>query len=190
MKSFRYKLRGGRIGDRSVSSQTCTQVCCSGVSSFTMLLSSWCHRKGWEEADPKNKTCVLRMAPSWGTRHRKSLQSPCLLNSLKLRAMFGEGNGTPLQYSCWENPMDGGAWWTAVHVVAKRQTWLSNFPFTFHFHALEKEMETHFSILAWRIPGTRETGGLLPTGSNRVGHDWSDLAAAIAMLNRKVILKC
>ena len=63
-------------------------------------------------------------------------------------------NGTPLQYSCLENPMDGGAWLAAVHGVAKSWTQLSNFTFTFHFHALEKEMATRSSILAWRIPGT------------------------------------
>ena len=67
---------------------------------------------------------------------------------------IGEGNGTPLQYSCLENPMDGGAWWAAVHGVAKSWTQLRDFPFTFHFHALEKEMTTHSSVLAWRIPGT------------------------------------
>ena len=61
---------------------------------------------------------------------------------------FGEGNGTPLQHSCLENPMDRGAWWATVHGVAKSRTQLSNFPFTFHFHALEKEMATHFSVLA------------------------------------------
>ena len=87
-------------------------------------------------------------------------------------------NGTPLQYSCLENLMDGGAWWAAVHGVAKSQTQLSDFTFTFHFHALEKEMATHSSVLAWRIPGTGEPGGLLSMGSHRVGHDWSDLAAA------------
>jgi len=65
--------------------------------------------------------------------------------------ILGEGNGTPLQHSCLENPMDGGAWWAAVHGVAKSQTQLSNFPFTFHFPALEKEMATHSSVLAWRI---------------------------------------
>ena len=70
------------------------------------------------------------------------------------RVSWGEGYGTPLQYSCLENPMDGGAWWAAVHRVAKSQTQLSNFTFTFHFHALEKEMATHSSVLAWRIPGT------------------------------------
>ena len=92
----------------------------------------------------------------------------------------GEGNGTPLQYSCLENPMDGGPWWAAVHGVAKSQTQLSNFTFTFHFHALEKEMATHSSVLAWRIPGTAEPGGLPSMGSHRVGHDWSHLAAAAA----------
>ena len=76
--------------------------------------------------------------------------------------------------------MDGGVWWTAVHGVAKSQTWLSNFTFTFHFHALEKEMATHSSVLAWRISGTREPGGLPSMRSHRVGHDWSDLAAAVA----------
>ena len=92
----------------------------------------------------------------------------------------GEGNGTPLQYSCLENPMDGGAWWVAVHGVMKSRTRLSYFTFTFHFHALEKEMATHSSVLAWRIPGTGELGGLPSMGSHRVGHDWSDLAAAAA----------
>ena len=90
----------------------------------------------------------------------------------------GEGNGTPLQYSCLENPMDGGAWWAAVHGVSKSRTWLSDFTFAFHFHALEKETATHSTVLAWRIPGTGEPGGLPSLGSHRVGHDWSDLAAA------------
>ena len=67
---------------------------------------------------------------------------------------MGEGNGNPLQYSCLGNPMDGGAWWVTVHGVVKSLTRLSNFTFTFHFHAVEKEMATHSSILAWRIPGT------------------------------------
>ena len=95
-------------------------------------------------------------------------------------ASSGEGNGTPLQYSCLENPMDGGAWWAAVHGVTKSQTQLSDFTFTFHFHALEKDTATHSSVLAWRIPGTGEPGGLPSMGSHRVGHDWSDLAAAAA----------
>ena len=83
----------------------------------------------------------------------------------------GEGNGNPVQCSCLENPRDGGAWWAAVYGVAQSQTRLSNFTFTFHFHALEKAMATHSSVLAWRIPGTGEPGGLPSMGSHRVGHD-------------------
>ena len=101
---------------------------------------------------------------------------------------WGEGNGTPHQYSCLENPMDGGAWWAAVHGVTKNQAWLSDFPFTFHLHALEKEMATHSSVLAWRIPGTGEPGGLPSMGSHRVRHDWSDLAVAAAVCLRAVAL--
>ena len=85
-----------------------------------------------------------------------------------LAFMIGEGNGTLLQYSCLENPMDRGAWKAAVHWVTEGQTQLSEFTFTFHFHALEKEME---NVLAWRIPGTGEPGGLPSMGSHRVRHD-------------------
>ena len=98
--------------------------------------------------------------------------------------VIGEGNGTPLQYSCLENPIDRGAWWAAVHGVAKSRTRLSDLTFTFHFHALEKEMATHSSVLAWRIPGTVEPDGLPSMGSHRVRHDWSDLAAAAAVFHR------
>ena len=94
----------------------------------------------------------MGLVPGWGT-------SP------------GGGNGNPHQYSCLENPMDGGAWWAAVHGVTKSRTRLSDFTFTFHFHALEKEMATQFSILAWRMPWTEEPGGLQSTGSQRVGQD-------------------
>ena len=100
---------------------------------------------------------------------------------------LGEGNGTPLQYSCLENPMGRGAWWAAVHGVAEGWTRLSDFTFTFHFHALEKEMATHSRVLAWRIPGTGKPGGLLSMGSHTVGHDWSDLAAAMSNLWRRSI---
>ena len=92
-----------------------------------------------------------------------------LEGNLGLKSHFrgiGEGNGTLLQYSCLENPMDGGAWKAAD---AEGQTRLSDF--TFHFHALEKEMATHSSVLAWRIPGTGEPGGLPSMGLHRVGHD-------------------
>ena len=84
---------------------------------------------------------------------------------------YGEDNGTPLQYSCLENPMDGGPWWAAVHGVAKSQICLSDVTFTFHRHALEKEMATRSSVLAWRIPGTGEPGGLQSLGSHRVRHN-------------------
>ena len=94
--------------------------------------------------------------------------------------LLGGGNGTPLQYSYLENPMARGAWWAAVHGLARRWTRLSNFTFTFHFYALEKEMAPHSSVLAWRMPGTGEPGGLPSMGSHRVGHDWSDLASAAA----------
>ena len=102
----------------------------------------------------------------------KSLQM--VIAAMKLKDAYsldGEGNGTPLQYSCLENPMDGGTWWAAVHGVAGSWTRLSDFTFTFHFHALEKEMAAHSSILAWRIPGTGEPGGLPSMGSHRVAHD-------------------
>ena len=89
----------------------------------------------------------------------------------KRRRHIGEGNGTPLQYYCLENPMDGGAWWAAVHGVTEGQTRLSDFTLTFHIHALEKEMATYSSALAWRTPGMGEPGGLLSMGSHRVGHD-------------------
>ena len=82
------------------------------------------------------------------------------LFNMLLAWSYREGNGTPLQYSCLENPMDGGAWQAAVHGVAKSRAGLSDFIFTFRFHALEKEMATHSSVLAWRIPGTGEPSGV------------------------------
>ena len=90
---------------------------------------------------------------------------------LVLEGFVGEGNGNPLQDSCLENPMDRGAWKAAVHGVTEGRTRLSDFTFTFHFHALEKEMATHSNVLAWRIPGVAEPGGLPSMGSHRVGHD-------------------
>ena len=97
----------------------------------------------------------------------------------KLVIQVREGNGTPLQYSCLENPMDGRVWKAAVHGITEGRTRLSDFTFTFHFDALEKEMATHSSVLAWRIPRMGEPGGLPSMGLHRVEHDWSDLAAAL-----------
>ena len=131
------------------------------------------------------------------TWHRNSLYVVCILchaffvnitmnmvrdepNYEGLYWILGEGNGNPLQYSCLENPMDGGAWKAAVHGVTEGQTRLSDFTFTFHFHALEKEMATHSSVLAWRIPEKGEPGGLPSMGSHRIGHEWSGLAVAAA----------
>ena len=94
----------------------------------------------------------------------------------------GEGNGNPLQYSCIENSVDRGAWWAAAHGVAQSRTRLKQLS----MHALAKEMATHSNILAWRIPGMVEPGGLLSVGSHRVGHDWSDLAAAAVWCFAKV----
>ena len=106
------------------------------------------------------------------------------LNSKRVIPFYGgEGNGTPLQYSCLENPMDGGAWKAAVQGVAKSRTRPRDFTFTFHFCALEREMATHSSVPAWRIPGTGEPGGLPSMGSHRVGRDWSDVAAAAVLQN-------
>ena len=111
-----------------------------------------------------NKSSILPFLSSW-----VCLLYLWLFNVYEL--VFREGNGTPLQYSCLENPMDSGAWWAAVHGVAKSQMRLSDFTFTFHFHAMEKEMATHSIGLAWRLPGTGEPGGLLSMGSHRVRHD-------------------
>ena len=102
------------------------------------------------------------------------------------RSVIREGNGTPLQSSCLENPMGRGAWWAAVQGVAKSQIRLSKFTFTFHFQAVEKEMAAHSSVLAWRIPGKAEPGGLLSKGSHRVRHDWSDLAAAAGVVEEEI----
>ena len=94
-----------------------------------------------------------------------------LQDRVLLASSGGEGNGTPLQSSCLENPMDGGAWKAAVDGVAEGQTQLNDFTFTSYCHALERGMATHFSALAWRIPGTGKPGGLPSMGLHRVGHD-------------------
>ena len=125
---------------------------------------------------------LIRKLADWEDG-RLASQKVSSRSEFKLLLYTREGNGTPLQYSCLENPMDWGAWWAAVHGVAESRTQLSDFTFTFHFHALEKEMATHPSVLAWRIPGMGEPGGLPSMGSHRVGHDWSDLEAAAAVSN-------
>ena len=104
-------------------------------------------------APPLGKTCI-----------KQAHTSIWKLQMVRDALSDGEGTGTPLHYSCLENPMDGGAWWAVVHGVAKSRTWLSDFTFTFHFRALEKEMATHSSVLAWRIPGMGEPGGLPSMG--------------------------
>ena len=126
---------------------------------------------------------IITSSSEWGYCWLSSCQVgfPCKMDSPSRTA--GECNGTPLQCSCLENPMDGGAWWATVHGVAKSQIRLSDFTFTFPFHALEKEMATHSSVLAWRIPGTGEPGGLPSMGPHRVRHDWNDLAAAAGWLD-------
>ena len=119
----------------------------------------------------------------WRFKARSALLlQPAASQSPGVESNHREGTGTPLQHSCLETPMDGGAWWAAVRGVAKSWTRLSDFLFAFHFHALEKEMATHSSVLAWRIPGMGEPGRLPSMGSHRVRHDWSDLAAAAATL--------
>ena len=136
-----------------------------------------------EKIIPRSR--VLSENDSWLRLLNSGFTIYCLLTR-----STGEGDGTPLQYSCLENPMDVGAWWAAVHGLAKSRTWLSDFTFTFHLHALEKEMATHSSVLTWRIPGTGEPGGLPSVGLHRVGHDWSDLAAAAARSTISTLTSC
>ena len=102
----------------------------------------------------------------WGRKESDTTERLHFHSSL---SCIGEGNCNPFQCSCLENSRDGGAWWSAVHGVARSGTQLSDFTLFFHFHALGKEMATHSSVLAWRIPGTGEPGGLLSMGSHRVG---------------------
>ena len=134
---------------------------------------------------PRSPTSHANSVTVWATRGAQVMSWMRVL-SLLLFTLYVH-NYKLLQYSCLENPMGGGAWWAIVHGVAKSQTRLSNFTFTFHFHALEKEMATHSSVLAWRIPGMGEPGGLLSMGSHRIGHDWSYLAAAAAAAFKSTI---
>ena len=116
--------------------------------------------------------CSFLPQPQMAAAETSQTQSRRLRNGSRwAHGLWGEGDGSPLQSSCLENPVDGGAWWAAVHGVAKSRARLSDFTFTFHLPALEKEMATHSSVLAWRIPGTAEPGGLPSMGSHRVRHD-------------------
>ena len=125
-----------------------------------------------EHSSPHQKWCCCVFLLSETHTSRENFAGRCHVQAhAQWYHARGEGNGTPLQYSCLANPMDGGGWWAAVHGVAKSRTRLSDFTLTFHFHALVKEMATHSSILAWRVPGTGEPGGLPSMGSHRVGHD-------------------
>ena len=161
-----------RVSDiKYIHIAVCTLLCDHHHHPFPEFFSS-CKT---ESLYPLNNNTPSPLFPSPGNNH-----SFCLYEFDCPKYLIGEGNGTPLQYSCLENPMDGGAWKAAVHGVPEGRTRLSDFNFTFHFHALEKEMATHSSILAYRIPGTGEPGGLLSMGSHRVGHDWNDLAAVAA----------
>ena len=137
------------------------------------LISGSGRSPGEGNGNPLQSSCLenpLDRGAWWAAVHGVA-QSQTRLKRLSMPACIGEGNGAPLQYSCLENPLDRGAWWAAVHGVAKSRTRLSGFTFTFHFHALEKEMATHSSVLAWRIPGTGDPGGLPSMGSHRVRHD-------------------
>ena len=139
---------------------------------FRLLVQHFLIREPTQTTLPETSHSLLSLWPYSA--------SFCSIEFTLLISWLGEGSGTPLQYSCLENPKDGGAWWAAVRGVAKSRTRLSNLTFTFHFHALEKEMATHSSVLAWTIPGTEEPGGLPSMGSHRVKYDWSDSAAAAA----------
>ena len=146
----------------------------NGNPSQYSCLENPCGQRGLAGYSPMG---LQRVGHDWATTKHYLYQ--CKVLRIKMSHVENEeGNGTPLQYSCLENPMDGGAWWAAVHGFTKSRTRLRDFTFTFHFHALEKEIATHSSVLAWRIPGTGEPVGLPSMGSHRVEHDWSDLAAA------------
>ena len=135
------------------------------------MLHSVCQQVWKTQQQPQDwKRLVFIPIPKKGNAKECSNYRPVALISHASK-VIREGNGTPLQYSSLANPMGRGAWWAAVYAVTKSQTGLSVFTFICHFHALEKEMATHSSVLAWRIPGKGEPCGLLSVGLHRVGHD-------------------
>ena len=129
----------------------------------------------WTRSSASSSSSELKGGVLNKSKPKQGALFPCF----GIYRQYGKGDGTPLVYSCLGNPTDRGAWWAAVHGVAKSRTRLSDFTLTFHFHSL-KEMATHSSVLAWRIPGKGEPGGLPSMGSHGVRHDWRDLAAAAA----------
>ena len=138
-----------------------------------LYLAAWC-----SFCSPWVYTVSLKITLTWFSFPLRDphLNLPRWMTISAFRKGFnhGEGNGSPLQYSCLENPMDRGVWWAADLGVTQSRTWLLQLS----MHALEKEMATHSSVLVWRIPGMEEPGGLPSMGSHRVGHDWSDLATS------------
>ena len=125
----------------------------------------------WADHQGARGELCLNQEWQWDKREAGDGVSPGWRRGMRNLKHLPKVSGAPLQHSCLENPTDGGAWWAAVHGVAQSRTRLSDFTFTFHFHALEKEMATHSSVLAWKIPWTGEPGGLPSMGSHRVGHN-------------------
>ena len=148
-------------------------VCNSSCHIFISNCGCILQRRQWQPTPVflPGKSHGLRSLVRCSPRGRKESDMTELLHFHFSLSCIGEGNGNSLQCSCLENPREGGAWCAAIYGVAQSWTRLSYFTFTFHFHALEKEMATHSSVLAWRIPGTGEPRGLPSMGSHRVGHD-------------------
>ena len=138
---------------------------------FHVLLQGVFPTQGSNPALPHWQAGSLPLAPPGKPLNIGKLLQKASDGDFTVGPVVGEGNGTPLQYSCLENPMDRGAWRAAVHGVAESRAQVSDFTFPFHFHSLEKEMATHTSVLAWKIPGMEEPGGLQSMGSQGVGHD-------------------
>ena len=165
-----------------------------GVARSRTRLSNWSNLNwGYKSSSEKAQFCqqsvrYLGLIISEGTRVigperiKPILNHPLPMILRQLREFLGiTSYSPPLQYSFLENPMDRGAWKATVLGVAEGWTWLSDFTFTFHFHALEKEMATHCCVRAWRTPGTGEPGGLLSMGSHRVGHRLKWLSSILCL---------